>query len=117
MEERRPEEVGIGFDKDVPLHVRKLMQRSVYHRQELPLVKLPAWVLEVPLPLHCLLGKPRRLQLLSPRTLKLAVQFELGIAGEEIRADVFDGVEDVFLGEILFVVGEDYTVWVALHCC
>ena len=120
-EQRAPEDVGVGFDEDVPLFVRVLPESLADHGQELPFVESPAGICRFAVgAILCVAlwaAEVRWVQRRSSATLELAVESEVFVGGFEDWVDVFEGIDDGLALVSLGVVGEYQVVWVAAECC
>ena len=109
-EQRTPEDVGVGFDEDVPLFVGVLLEGLADHGQELPFVEPPAGVCGFAtgavLRVAFWAAEVRWVQRRSSAFLKLAVKVEVFVGGFEDWVDVFEGVDDGLALVVLGIVGE-----------
>jgi len=120
-EQRAPENVGVGFDEDVPLFVGILLEGLADHGQELPFVEPPAGVCGFAagavLCVTFWTAEVGWVQRRSSAFLELAVKIEVCVGGFEDWVDVLEGVDDGLALVVLGVVGEYQVIWVAAECC
>ena len=112
-----PEDECVGFDEDVPLHIRVLIRGPIQHGYGLLLVKLPSWIPKVPTRachLHFRSAELSRIRRSSSVLLKPPVWLKLWVVGPNLRAYRVESVKNVFITIVFLVVGKEQVMRTAL---
>ena len=120
VQQVRPHQVRVRLDEDVPLLVRVQFERARRHREELPLVEPPAFVVDFARRAAFAAdgaAEFRGVERLAAVGAQSAPEREVWVRVFEVVVDVGEDVVDFVAVEVFGVVGEDEGVGVAFEGC